>query len=163
MGEIQHNEKGSVFLKRTKRIAWLLDSSIKIPGTRYSFGIDALVGIFPLLGDIIGMFMSFYLVLTIVIHGASGKVIVKMILNTIFDALLGAIPFLGVFFDAAFKANERNYNLLLTHYEKGSNRGSGLGVIITWITLILVVFMLISFILYLLLKRLYAQWLGIGS
>ena len=101
MGEIQHNEKGSLFLKRTKRLAWLLDSSIKIPGTRYSFGIDALVGIFPLLGDIVGMFMSFYLVLTIVIHGASGKVIVKMILNTIFDALLGAIPFLGVFFDAA--------------------------------------------------------------
>ncbi len=162
MDNIQHNEKGTKFLKTTKKIAWFLDSSIKIPGTRYSFGVDAIVGIVPLLGDIVGMFMSFYLVITIVIHGASGRVIAKMILNTLFDALIGAIPFIGVFFDAVFKANERNYNLLLTHYERGSNKGSAWRVIILWIALILGLFMLISYILYLLLHNLYELWVGNG-
>lgn len=162
MNNNPHNEKGSKFLKTTKKIAWFLDSSIKIPGTKLSFGVDAIVGVFPLLGDIIGMFMSFYLVITMVIHGASGRVIAKMIVNTLFDALIGAIPFIGVFFDAIFKANERNYNLLLSHYEEGNNRGSAWGVIIPWIALILGLFMLISYILYLLLQNLYDLWVGNG-
>ena len=57
-------------------------------------------------------------------HGVSGQVIGKMIWNVVLDTVVGTIPVLGDIFDLYFKANRRNYDLLLEHYGEGKYSGS---------------------------------------
>jgi hypothetical protein len=76
-------------------------------------------------------------------HGASGKIVVKMLLNVLVDLLVGAIPLLGWVFDFYFKANDRNIKLLNEHYLEGKHTGSGNG-IFTWILVGFVVFIALT-------------------
>ena len=99
-------------LERLRRLAWLLDSSIAIPGTRWSVGIDALIGLVPVLGDAAGVLLSSYILVEAARMGASKGVLARMALNIAVEGLVGAIPILGDLFDAGFKANQRNIRLL---------------------------------------------------
>jgi len=99
-------------LERLRRLAWLLDSSIPIPGTRWSVGIDALIGLVPVLGDAAGMILSSYILVEAARMGASKGVLARMALNIAIEGLVGAVPILGDVFDAGFKANQRNIKLL---------------------------------------------------
>ena len=98
--------------ERLRRLAWLLDSSIPIPGTRWTVGIDALIGLVPVLGDVAGMLLSSYILLEAVRLGAPKRVLARMALNIAVEGLVGSIPLLGDLFDAGFKANQRNIRLL---------------------------------------------------
>lgn len=95
-----------------KKLAWLLDSCIGIPGTRYRVGLDPLVGLIPGLGDMIGTAMSGYLILVAANAGASRWTLVRMLINVAIEAIVGLIPFAGDLFDAVWKANQRNLGLL---------------------------------------------------
>lgn len=97
---------------RLERIAWLLDSSIRVPGTRFRIGLDPLIGLFPVLGDLIGVLLSSYIVLGAARLGAPRRVLVRMLLNLGIEGVLGAVPLAGDVFDAAWKANQRNVRLL---------------------------------------------------
>jgi hypothetical protein len=97
---------------RLNRLAWLLDSSIPIPGTRFSVGLDALIGLFPFAGDLIGVLLSGYILKEAASLGVSRSILARMALNVAVEGLLGMIPFAGDVFDAAFKANQRNVRLL---------------------------------------------------
>lgn len=90
----------------------ILDEAITIPGTKFRFGLDALIGLIPGVGDIAGAAMSGFTLLTAFRVGAPAPVLFHMILNLGIDALIGAIPLLGDIFDFAFKANRRNLDLL---------------------------------------------------
>ena len=97
---------------RLRRLAWLLDSSIRIPGTRWTVGIDALIGLVPGLGDAAGVLLSSYIVYEAARMGAAKGVLARMVLNVAIEGVVGAIPILGDLFDAGFKANQRNIRLL---------------------------------------------------
>lgn len=97
---------------RLRQLAWLLDSSIPIPGTGWSIGVDALIGLFPFLGDLAGVLLSGYILVEARRLGASKAVLGRMALNIAVEGVAGLVPFFGDLFDAAFKANQRNVRLL---------------------------------------------------
>jgi branched-subunit amino acid ABC-type transport system permease component len=98
--------------ERLRFLAWLLDSSIQIPGTRFTVGLDALIGLLPFLGDLIGVLVSSFIVAEARRLGASRSVLARMAFNVAVEGLVGLIPFAGDVFDAAWKANQRNVRLL---------------------------------------------------
>jgi hypothetical protein len=93
-------------------LAWWLDSAFVVPGTRFRFGLDALIGLVPGLGDLIGTALSAYIVAAAARRGLPGSVLLRMALNVGLEAIVGVIPILGDLFDAAWKANQRNVALL---------------------------------------------------
>jgi hypothetical protein len=98
--------------ERLRFIAWLLDSSIPIPGTRFTIGVDALIGLIPFLGDLIGVLASSYIVAEANRLGVRRAVLLRMAFNVGVEGVVGIVPFLGDIFDAAWKANVRNVRLL---------------------------------------------------
>ena len=98
--------------RRLNRLAWLLDSSIPIPGTRLSIGIDALIGLVPFIGDVVGVLLSSTILIEAARLGAGRSVLARMALNVAVEGLAGLVPFAGDVFDAAWKANQRNVRLL---------------------------------------------------
>lgn len=94
------------------RLAWWLDSAIGVPGTRFRIGLDALIGLVPGVGDLVGAALSAYIVAAAARRGIPGSVLLRMALNVGVDAVVGAVPILGDIFDAAWKANQRNVALL---------------------------------------------------
>ncbi|GAB3821861.1 DUF4112 domain-containing protein [Pontibacter rugosus] len=131
---------------RTEKLKWveymvrLMDNQFTLPGTNFRFGLDPILGLIPVVGDLASFGMSAMLVLTMARHGASGKVVALMLVNIALDALIGSIPLLGNIFDFAFKANERNIRLLRRHYEEGKYQGSGKGIFIGAIIGLVVLF-----------------------
>ena len=107
----RHQLTGEV-RERLGRLAWLLDSSIPIPGTRFSIGLDALIGLVPVLGDVLGVFLSSYIVREAAALGAPRSILARMAFNVALEGLVGMIPLAGDVFDAAWKANQRNVRLL---------------------------------------------------
>jgi hypothetical protein len=104
--------------ERLARLAWLLDSSIPIPGTSFTIGLDALIGLFPVVGDLVGALLSGYIVKEAAALGASKSILARMALNVAVEGLVGMIPFAGDLFDAAFKANQRNVRLLNAYLDR---------------------------------------------
>ena len=98
--------------KNLQQLAWLLDSSIPVPGTRLTVGIDALIGLFPVIGDLIGVALSSYILSQAAKLGAPRSVLWRMAFNIAVEGVVGIIPLAGDVFDAAFKANQRNVQLL---------------------------------------------------
>jgi hypothetical protein len=99
-------------VQRLRRVGWLLDSSIPIPGTRYTLGIDQLIGLVPGVGDLVGGFLSLYIIVESARMGLPRGVLLRMGWNVAVDTLVGEIPILGDLFDIGFKANIRNLALL---------------------------------------------------
>ncbi len=98
--------------ERINRLAWLLDSSIPIPGLKFRIGIDALIGLIPGIGDVIGVLLSSYIVREAARAGLPKAVLARMVLNVAIEGVIGMIPFAGDLFDAVWKANQRNAGLL---------------------------------------------------
>jgi hypothetical protein len=94
------------------RLAWWLDSSIAVPGTRFRIGLDALIGLVPGIGDLVGTALSAYIVAAAARRGLPGSVLLRMALNVGVEAIVGIVPIAGDLFDAAWKANQRNVALL---------------------------------------------------
>src|SRR5262245_63541308 len=88
---------------RLARLAWLLDSSIPIPGTRFSIGIDALIGLVPGVGDLVGALLSTYIVYEAWRGGASKHVLLRMMFNVLVEGCVGSVPLFGDGLDAAWK------------------------------------------------------------
>ncbi|WP_374163335.1 DUF4112 domain-containing protein [Arcticibacter sp. MXS-1] len=127
-------------LKWVERVSNLMDNQFRLPGTSFRFGLDPIINFVPLLGDLSGFLISATLVLSMARHGVSRKVVILMVLNILLDAAIGAIPLIGWIFDFSFKANTRNINLLRKHYTEGKYQGSGKGIIMI-IVLVLIVFL----------------------
>lgn len=134
-----------------RQVTALLDDRFRLPGTDVRLGLDALIGLAPGVGDVVGFAVSGVLVLHMVRYGASGMLIVKMLWNALLDALLGAIPLLGIFFDIGFRANRRNLRLLEEHYEEGKHQGSAWWVVAL---VLVVVLALLGLLVYLLARGL---------
>ena len=117
-------------LRGLNTLAKLMDAQFRIPGTDIRFGFDGIIGLIPGVGDFVGFLISGYIVSLAINKGASGSVLARMLLNICIDALVGAVPILGDIFDVAFKANQRNVNLLKQHYGEGRHQGSARTVLV---------------------------------
>ena len=137
------------------RYADLLDTRFRIPGTQITFGLDFIIGIFPIVGDIFSLLLSGGLIAMMIRRGASGKALSLMIINVAVDASMGAIPVVGDIFDLFFKANRRNLNLFQDHFEEGKYQGSAKSVIITLLLILIGVFVLIGWLTFLFFRWLY--------
>jgi hypothetical protein len=104
-----------------------MDNSIPLPGG-FRVGIDAIIGLVPGIGDAVGALISAYIINEARGMGAPRSVLMRMMGNVMLETVIGAIPFAGDLFDAAFKANTRNLALLAQYQldPVGSRRGSRL-------------------------------------
>ena len=115
-------------LKSSSKISKMMDSQFEVGG--FKFGLDPILNFVPFAGDAFTGLISLGLVFAMYKHGASSKIVVKMLLNVLLDVLIGAVPILGWVFDFYFKANDRNITLLNEHYLEGKHSGSGKGILI---------------------------------
>jgi hypothetical protein len=104
----------SASLEQVRRLARQLDTSIQLPGGM-RIGWDAILGLVPGVGDWAGALLSSYIILQAVRLGASREVLLRMVGNVALETLVGAVPFLGDVFDAAWRANTRNVRLIEEH------------------------------------------------
>jgi hypothetical protein len=110
LGSVDHDR-----LERLRRLGYLLDNSIPVPGTRFRIGIETIIGLVPGLGDLVGGGLSAWIILQAARLGAPPSLLARMGWNLLVDTAVGAIPLLGDLFDAGFKANMRNLALLEGH------------------------------------------------
>jgi len=138
--EEQNEEK----LLRLKLLGNRLDEIITIPGTKYKIGIDPIIGIFPVIGDLLGSIISIYIIYSGSKMGVSSQVIAKMSLNLGIDFTVGLIPVFGDIFDMGWKANKKNIELIEKNINQTKeNNGFNNLIIATLTILILVVFLMI--------------------
>jgi hypothetical protein len=117
---------------RVEALARLMDSIIEIPGTKVRIGIDALIGIVPVIGDLLSQAISSYIIWEARRLGVSRLTLARMIGNSAIDTVIGFIPFAGDAFDVVFRANMKNLALLRGHLEKHGHirRATGTGPVI---------------------------------
>jgi hypothetical protein len=89
-----------------------------VPGTSIRFGLDGIIGLVPGLGDIIGGLATTLIVVAAWVRGVPYVTLARMVVNIGIEVLLGTIPLLGDAFDIAWKANRRNYALIIRHLEQ---------------------------------------------
>jgi hypothetical protein len=101
---------------RLKRLEQTLDRKFSVFGIQ--FGVDGLLGLIPVLGDVISAALGLYLVFEARRLGARRWTMAKMLLTWAIDLGLGAIPLIGDMFDIAFKSNSKNVRLLIADLER---------------------------------------------
>ncbi|PKO34101.1 MAG: DUF4112 domain-containing protein [Betaproteobacteria bacterium HGW-Betaproteobacteria-7] len=146
----KYGAKSQATLEQLKSLAWLLDNSIRLPGG-FRIGVEALLGLIPVVGDTLGVLLSSYIVTQAAKLGVPRRVLLRMILNIAIEGVVGLVPGLGDIFDAAWKANQRNVNLLLRQVEQPgeTRRASGWFVGLAMLLLIvLTVLLLIGSVLF---------------
>jgi hypothetical protein len=111
----QSREEG---LRRLDALANLMDSAFVIPGTQVRMGLDGLIGLVPVIGDLITTAISSYILVEARRLGASRFTLARMAMNIAVDGVIGAVPVAGDVFDVAFRANRRNVKILREHLER---------------------------------------------
>ena len=138
-------------LRQLDFLAKLMDSQFRVPGTEIRFGVDAIIGLVPGVGDMSTFAISSYMLWIMAQNGASGFVMARMVMNVLIDTLVGSIPLIGDLFDVAFKANTRNMKLMHQHYREGRHNGSAWKIILP---VVLLLFLFICGIVWLVYKLL---------
>jgi hypothetical protein len=105
-------------LARLDALAKLLDVAFILPGTNIRYGIDGLIGLIPVVGDIITTAISLWLVREARALGAPWHVTSRMLGNVALDGVIGMVPLAGDAFDVMFRANVRNMRMLKRWMDK---------------------------------------------
>ena len=131
MKEIQTRPRFGMTKEERKRIeiedgleslSKYLDDWVKIPVVGWRFGLDALIGLIPNVGDTMTSVASFYILVAGVRYGVPKITLLRMAFNIGLDYAVGAIPFLGDAFDFVWKANKQNIDLIR---ERATGKGKG--------------------------------------
>jgi hypothetical protein len=104
--------------RRLEAMEVLLERSFTVPGTSYRVGLDGIVGLVPVVGDLITTAMGAWIVWEARNLGMSKFHLVRMGGNVAFDALLGAVPLIGDAFDFVYRSNSRNIRILKRWMDK---------------------------------------------
>jgi len=111
------NDPASV-RQRVEAMERLLERSFTIPGINRHVGLDAVVGLVPVLGDLVAAAMGAYLIWEARNLGLSKWKLYRMAGNVAFDTAVGAIPLVGDAFDVLFRSNTRNLRMIRRHLDK---------------------------------------------
>ena len=111
-------------IARIDALATLMDTAFVLPGTEIRFGLDALIGLVPGIGDAISTAISLFVVSEARALGAPAWLIARMVGNVALDGVVGVVPLVGDVFDVAFRANRRNMALLRAHLDKTEGRAA---------------------------------------
>jgi hypothetical protein len=101
--------------RRIEALERLLEHSVPLPGSKRSVGLDAIVGLIPVAGDVFGAAMGAYLIFEASLLGVPKWKLLRMAGNVAFDTALGAIPLVGDVFDFVFQSNSRNLKIIKRH------------------------------------------------
>ncbi len=112
---IERPEAAALRLARIKRLAWLIDGAFRLPGTRFRFGLNSLIGFIPGAGDAVLGALSLYIIYEAARLGVPRHRLAQMVGNVALEVVGGSVPILGDVFDMALKANLRNIRLLEDH------------------------------------------------
>ena len=107
-GNLTHEQR----LARLDAIAKLLDIAFMVPGTKIRYGIDGIIGLIPVVGDLIAAALSLWLVREARALGAPWHITARMLGNVAIQGVVGAVPVAGDAFDVLFRANMRNVRML---------------------------------------------------
>ncbi len=137
-------------------LSHVLDDWFRVPGTSIRFGLDGIIGLVPGLGDIIGGLASTVIVVAAWVRGVPYVTLARMVVNIGIEVLLGTVPLLGDAFDIAWKANRRNYALIVRHLEQSRRQTWRDWVFLTFIAVTLAAIFLAPIFLILW----FLDWLG---
>jgi hypothetical protein len=102
-------------LNRLRRLAWLIDGAFKLPGTRFRFGLNSVIGLLPVGGDAVLGALSLYIIYEAARLGVPSRKLTRMLANAGIEVVGGSVPILGDLFDMALKANLRNLAIIEEH------------------------------------------------
>ncbi|MCW5956658.1 MAG: DUF4112 domain-containing protein [Pyrinomonadaceae bacterium] len=131
MQEIEHRSMSGLSKEERRQVeieqgldnlSHYLDGLFRVPFTGWRFGLDALIGLIPNVGDTLTSFASFYILLAGVRYGVPKITLLRMAFNIGLDYLVGMIPFIGDAFDFVWKANKQNMDLIR---ERAAGHGQG--------------------------------------
>src|SRR5215475_16124059 len=103
-------------------LAFYLDDLFRIPGIGWRFGLDAIIGLIPNVGDTVTSLASFYILFAGVRYGVPKITLLRMAINIGIDYAVGSIPFIGDAFDFFWKSNTMNMDLIR---ERATGKGKG--------------------------------------
>ena len=99
-------------LEVVRRLRMILDEAVALPGTRVRFGLDAVLGLIPGVGDLGSAAIGAYLIRAASRLGVPAIVQARMLLNLVIDAIIGLVPIVGDYLDVLYKANAKNAALI---------------------------------------------------
>jgi hypothetical protein len=106
-------------------LATLMDAAFVIPGTNIRMGLDGLIGLLPIAGDLISSMVSSYIVWEARQLGVPRWILARMMLNVLIDTAVGSVPVVGDAFDVMFRANMKNMTLLKRYLERQAGPAPG--------------------------------------
>lgn len=109
-------------LKRVERLAFWLDTHYHIPFTRIRLGWDSILGLIPGVGDALSFLFSLYIVFEAARLKMPSFLLLRMLINVLFDFIVGLVPILGDFADVHWKANTRNTTLMRNYLLRSKRR-----------------------------------------
>jgi len=117
-GTVVGRSRAERFRDAERRIGFvsrLMDDLVPIPGTSHRIGLDPVLGLVPVAGDLVSALAGVWIIVEAVRFGIPGVVLLRMAWNTAVDLVVGAIPLLGDLFDVVFRSNRRNLELFRRH------------------------------------------------
>jgi len=115
---IEPDEKLPADLLALRKFAFFMDEAFTVPGTRIRMGLDALLGLIPGIGDIIGALLSTWIIAGALRHRVPAWTIGRMVMNIVIDLVGGSVPLAGDVFDFLYEENMMNMRLLEAHRDR---------------------------------------------
>jgi Domain of unknown function (DUF4112) len=124
--------------RRIAAVTRLLDDLVTVPGTRHRFGLDSVIGLIPVVGDFASAAVGVWVIAEAARFKLPPVVLARMVVNTVVDFLIGAIPIVGDVFDFVLKSNSRNLELFRRHATDPGASTSGHRAFLAGLALLLV-------------------------
>ena len=104
--------------RRVEALEQILERSFRLPGTNYPIGLDAIIGLVPIIGDLVAAAMGAYIVWEAKNLGLPRWKLWRMVGNIAIDSTVGSVPLIGDAFDVVYRSNTKNLRIVRKHLDK---------------------------------------------